>query len=211
MPEILEIYDLKGKYLGDKTRVKYYKELNSEFKKTGKITTKVKTIRLILMTSQGRIYLQKRSKIKDQNAGLWDKTVGAHIMAGESDDIALIRECAEELGFPATVVHDKEFSKAVKTTNLQVIGIAKKVQKMEFFRSERILNNSKVLIQPTINTFYVGYYDGAIRFSDGETSGIEAFSPEDLKADLQKNPNVYTQDLKEMYGMYKKLLKPISR
>ena len=64
MEEPLEIYDLGCKLIGIEERKKYYKDIEKEFKEKGKISKKVKSIRVLLMNSKGRIYLQKRSKFK---------------------------------------------------------------------------------------------------------------------------------------------------
>jgi isopentenyldiphosphate isomerase len=49
------------------------------------------------MNSAGRIYLQKRSRIKEENTGMYDKTVGGHIVAGDSANMTVVKECAEEM------------------------------------------------------------------------------------------------------------------
>jgi len=91
--EDLEVYDLQGNFLGRQRRDLFYKEIREEFSKTGRITKKVKTIKLILMNSDGRIYVQKRSKTKKENPGLYDKTVGGHVRAGHSFYLTVIQEC----------------------------------------------------------------------------------------------------------------------
>ncbi|MDR2540853.1 MAG: NUDIX domain-containing protein [Candidatus Peribacteria bacterium] len=78
-------------------RKEFYKEIRKEYDEKGEITRKVKTIRLFLMTSAGRLYVQKRSKYKDGNAGMYDKTVGGHVVAGDSFNMTVVKECAEEL------------------------------------------------------------------------------------------------------------------
>ena len=67
MKEILEIYNLNGKLIKNQERNSYYSQIKKEFEKTGKILTKIKTIKLFLMNSKGRIYLQKRSNLKSEN------------------------------------------------------------------------------------------------------------------------------------------------
>jgi len=104
MTEVLEVYDLDGKLIGKEERGKFYAEIKEEFASKGKISKQVKSIRLLLMNSDGRVYLQKRSKLKSENPGLYDKTIGGHVSKGHTFEIAVIKECAEELGFPATVL-----------------------------------------------------------------------------------------------------------
>ena len=55
-------------------------------------------VHLHLFNSQGELYLQKRPDWKDIQPGKWDTAVGGHVDLGESVDIALKREVAEELG-----------------------------------------------------------------------------------------------------------------
>ena len=123
------------------------------------------------MNSSGRIYLQKRSKIKSENSGLYDKTVGGHVTSGDSTVMTVIRECAEELGFPATVLSKEEFSKAIITTNLNIIGVFKEIERISNFNSTRINKNGEKFIQPYITNIYIGYYDGAIKFESKKDVG----------------------------------------
>jgi isopentenyldiphosphate isomerase len=209
MSEILEIYDLDSKLLKIEDRTFFYSEIKDEFKNKGFISQKVKTIRLILMNSLGRIYLQKRSKIKTENLGLYDKTVGGHVAAGDSFDITVARECAEELGFPAAVVSNEEFEKSIRTTKLDIIGIFRKIDYEPNFISERILKNKLKILQPSMTAIYIGYYDGPIKFVDGESSGIEVFSLEEIKKEIQKHPKKFSGDIKYMIEKYQKYLIPM--
>ncbi len=209
MVELLEVYDLNGRLLKTEKREKFYSESKEEFNKKGRISRQVKTVRLILINSKGRIYLQKRSKLKDENPGLYDKTVGGHVLKGSTWDMAVVKECAEELGFPASILSPKEFDKSVHNTDLTVVGIFKKVDYISNFKSVRITRSGESFIQPYMTAIYIGYYDGAIRFIDGESSGVEVFSLKDLKGEIKKNPDKFTEDLKFMIKKYTTFLKPI--
>jgi len=209
MGEKLEIYDLNSDLITIEDREKFYSEIKKEFKESGKISKKVKAIRLILMNSSGRIYLQKRSKLKTENAGKYDKTVGGHVSAGDSFNMTVIRECAEELGFPATVLESEEFEKASKVTDLNIIGLFKKIEYLPNFLSTRINKDNSKFIQPYMTSIYFGYYNGPIKFVDGESSGIEVFSLDELKEEIKKNPDKFTEDIKFMVEKYEKFLVPI--
>jgi isopentenyl-diphosphate Delta-isomerase len=210
MAEELEIFDLNGKLLGFQERNKFYAEIKEEFKKKGKISRQVKSIRLILMNSLGKIYLQKRSKTKSENSGLYDKTVGGHVSKGDTFNMTAIRECAEELGFPACVLSNEEFDRSTKVTDLNIVGVFRKVDEISNFESVRIDKKGNKFVQPYINATYIGYYNGTIRFVDGESSGIEVFSLEELKEEIKQNPDKFTEDLKFMIKNYEKYLHPIN-
>lgn len=81
MAELLEIYDLQSNLVGMQDRKEFYTEIRKEYEEQGQITRKVKTVKLFLMNADGRIFLQKRSKLKTENSGMYDKTVGGHIVA----------------------------------------------------------------------------------------------------------------------------------
>ena len=127
MSEKLEIYNLKSELIKIQDRKKFYKEIKEEYKKTGKITKKVKTIRLLLMNSKGKIVLQKRNSTKEENPNLYDKTIGGHVEEEDSYELTLIKECSEELGFPVSVLKEQDFSRAIKKTDLRIIGIFKEM------------------------------------------------------------------------------------
>lgn len=207
--EKIDVYNLKGKLLKSQNRKDFYSEIKKEFFLKKKISKQVKSIRLLLMNSQGRIYLQKRSNVKTENPGLYDKTVGGHVASGESWNTTVVRECAEELGFPAVILLNNEFNKAVTTVDLKVVGIFKKVDEISNFKSIRIDKAGNKFIQPFISSFYIGYYDGAIRFVDGESSGIEVFSLKELDTEIKNNQNKFTDDVKFMIKNYRKYIKKL--
>ncbi|MFA6322677.1 MAG: NUDIX domain-containing protein [Candidatus Buchananbacteria bacterium] len=208
MSEYLEIYDLKNKFVGVVERNKFYDQIRKEYKETGKISKKIKSIRVIIMNSQGRIYLQKRSKTKAQNPGLYDKTVGGHVPAGYSWEMAVIKECTEELGLPVAIVNEKEFLLAIRSTDLSVVGLLKVTEKNNNFLSFR-KDKLGDFIQPYITTWYLGYYDGNLRFKDGEAIGLETFSVKELEQEIKENPENFTEDIKYVFKKYKKYLVPL--
>ncbi len=209
MPELLEVYDLKGKLLGTEERQEFYRKSSEEFGKNGRVSRKLKTITLLLMNSQGRIYLQKRSNAKPQNPGLFDKTVGGHVSKGSNWNVTAIKECAEELGFPAAVLPEKEFQEAIKTVDLTVIGILRQVAREKISLSLRKTERGE-FTQAYDDCFYLGYYDGYIKFKDGEATGIQTYSLKELEAEMQLRSLDFTEDLKSMVKKYRKLLVPLN-
>jgi len=209
MAEKLEIFDLKGKSLGFKDRDAFYTEARREYAQKGKVTKQVKTIRALVMNSAGRIYLQKRSKSKADNAGLYDKSVEGHVIKDTTFEMTLVKECAEELGFPASIVLSADFEKAVRITDLSIVGIFRQVEQLSNFQARREQKDGTKYIQPYITAMFVGYYNGAIRFVDGESSGVEVFSLDELKEEIKKYPGKFTEDLLFLIKKYAKFLKPL--
>ena len=83
--ELLNVYDAAGVVVGSMER--------GEAKAKGYAAG---AVQLILVGDDGRILLQRRRGDKE-NGGLWDKSVGGHVQAGETFDRALVREANEEL------------------------------------------------------------------------------------------------------------------
>lgn len=207
--EMLEVYDLQNTFIKLQPRQDFYNEVQAEFVATGTITKKVKSVRVILMTSDGRLYLQRRSSLKEQNRGLYDKTTGGHFISGHTWELTLMREMIEELGIPAVTLNQTEFNQAITTTDLSIIALFKQIDEDTNFLSVRTTDTTP-FVQPFITRFYVGYYNGAIKFHDGEASGIEVHSLQELQTDIFNNPAKYTQDLKVMIQRYSEHLVPMS-
>lgn len=89
MPEertgLVAIFDDDGRPLRARTRSEAIQE-----------DLAVGAINVLLVNAGGQVLLQKRPEDKD-NPGRWDKTVGGHVDAGESHDVAAVREAGEEL------------------------------------------------------------------------------------------------------------------
>jgi hypothetical protein len=83
--ELLNVYDASGEVIGARPR--------REAKSSG---LAVGAINVLAVNSEGRVLLQKRLKDKE-NGGLWDKSVGGHVSAGEEFDTTAVREAGEEL------------------------------------------------------------------------------------------------------------------
>lgn len=115
MDELIDILDSKGNFTG-KTALK------SEAHKKGLYHP---TIHVWFYTSDGKILLQQRSRDKDTHPLLWDVSVAGHIGAGESIEIAALREVEEEIGL------------TISQENLQKIGVFK-----SFFKhNEHLIDN----------------------------------------------------------------------
>lgn len=74
-----------------------------------------RVVHVLVFSSDGRLYLQKRSMRKDVAPGLWDTSVGGHVDPGEALPEAALREMKEELGVECepeylyTYVHTNDY------------------------------------------------------------------------------------------------------
>ena len=61
-----------------------------------------RAVHILVFDSAGRVFVQKRSMLKDMSPGLWDSSCAGHVDSGEDYDAAAVRELGEELGIRAT-------------------------------------------------------------------------------------------------------------
>jgi isopentenyl-diphosphate delta-isomerase len=61
-----------------------------------------RAVHVLVFDRAGRVFLQKRSMLKDLSPGLWDSSCSGHLDAGEDYDFAAVRELGEEIGLAAT-------------------------------------------------------------------------------------------------------------
>ncbi len=79
-----------------------------------------RAVHVLLFDQAGRLYLQRRSRIKDTHPGKWTSSASGHVDPGESYEVAAVRELREELGLdcpltylgklPAQPATENEFS-----------------------------------------------------------------------------------------------------
>ena len=62
-----------------------------------------RSVHVLVFDHNGDVFLQKRSRLKDQNPGVWDSSAAGHVLAGEDYDLAAQRELREELGITAAL------------------------------------------------------------------------------------------------------------
>ncbi len=86
--EIFDVVDERDHVIGRRPR--------SEVHRLGLMH---RAVHVLVFNSRGQIFLQKRSRKKDRQPGLWDSSASGHLESGEDYDTCALRELGEELGF----------------------------------------------------------------------------------------------------------------
>ena len=107
--------------------MEYFDVLNEQGEFTGEIESRDvchekglwhRAIGAFIFNEKGEVLLQKRSQSKKLWPGLWDMTIGGHVLAGEFGEQALIREVKEELGIEVKE-NEVRFLACSTSTNLK--------------------------------------------------------------------------------------------
>jgi 8-oxo-dGTP pyrophosphatase MutT (NUDIX family) len=83
--EVVNVYDASGAVVGARPR--------GEAKRAG---LTLGAVHALIVNGRAGVLLQRRRADKE-NGGLWDKSVGGHVSAGEEFDDCVVREAGEEL------------------------------------------------------------------------------------------------------------------
>ncbi len=109
--EQFEIIDEAGRVIGTAPRRRCH----------GDPSLRHRAVHVLVFDRAGRLFLQKRSALKDTAPGLWDTSVGGHMQPGETPDQAARREFGEELGATPGRLHPAytyEWSTAYETERI---------------------------------------------------------------------------------------------
>jgi isopentenyldiphosphate isomerase len=113
---------------------------------------------VLVVASDGRVLVHRRSPAKDVWPGWWDLAVGGVVRAGETYDVAVHRELAEELGLVAT--HPELLSSGTyEDDHVRLVG-----------RVYRLV------------------HDGPFTFADGEVVAAEWVTPAELTERVRRDP-----------------------
>lgn len=197
MAEIVTTYALdKLSFPEPMDRDQFYHEQIAAFKNTGKPTRAVGIINVFLFNTEGELLVQQRSNHKKHNPGLLDKSIGGHMLFGDSPDYTVMVETVQELQVPSIVLKsNEEFIKTLKLLNhyLTTVALMKQVISGihvidKIFEGERVPIANQVYV-------YLGVYDGRTRAADKEAKGILHYTLDDIQHEMQTNPNKFTPDM----------------
>jgi len=173
--ELLDVYDASGTVVGSMARG----DANAKGLAVG-------AVQLLLVNQEGRVLLQRRREDKE-NGGLWDKSVGGHVQAGESFDAALVREANEELFGRA----DADRVALVADLDFDLDSAKRRPVRARRMRLElglRDIRYADAVDRPLINvTYHAAMYLGrtelplaAFAPQEAELADLGYFAPEDI-------------------------------
>lgn len=64
---------------------------------------------VLVFNARGQVFLQKRSRSKDRQPGLWDSSASGHVDSGEEYDDCAVRELREEIGLSVSTALQRLF------------------------------------------------------------------------------------------------------
>jgi isopentenyl-diphosphate delta-isomerase type 1 len=85
--EVFDVVDEQDRVVGQATRAEVHAQ-----------RLRHRAVHAWVFNAAGRVFLQKRSRLKDMAPGCWDSSCSGHLDAGEDYDAAMVRELSEEIG-----------------------------------------------------------------------------------------------------------------
>lgn len=186
-------------------RDEFYEEQIKIFKLTGNPTRACDIIDIFIFNSDGDVLVQKRSKNKNHNPGLFDKSIGGHVKYDDTYSHTVMVETVQELQTPSIVLRNKkDFEKTIDVLAeyTETIAIIKH-NDTEIHRLPKILNGEKIDILNRVH-LYFGVYDGRTRPVDKEAQGVLYYKFDDLLEEMETRPDMFTDDLHILIQKYEK-------
>ncbi|MDX1950548.1 MAG: NUDIX domain-containing protein [Verrucomicrobiota bacterium] len=84
--EIFDLVDEQDQVIGQQSR-----------REVHRLGLRHRAVHILVLSSKGELFLQKRSLLKDKHPGVWDSSSSGHLDSGEDYDACAVRELREEL------------------------------------------------------------------------------------------------------------------
>lgn len=135
----------------------------------------VRISRVFLFNSKGELLLQKRSDAMTL-PGKWDQTAAGHVDKGENYYTAAAQELSEEMG---------------------IAGV--ELREVATFYTEE---TDEAKVKRRFNKIFTGVYNGEVVIDNNEVSDYQWISLEELKDQMGKEPENFTQGFIETLKVY---------
>ncbi|MDP0495595.1 MAG: NUDIX domain-containing protein [Verrucomicrobiota bacterium JB024] len=134
-----------------------------------------RAVHILVFNGDGDIYMQRRSPHKDTYPNRWTTSCSGHVDAGETYDIAAVRELGEELGIridSADTLDDSFTHSPCRATGYEFIHVYRLV------------------------------WNGEIVFDPEEISEGRWFDPQELAADMQAHHDDYAPSFHLVWELF---------
>ena len=146
-----------------------------------------RAVHILVSDADGKIFLQKRSMLKDLSPGLWDSSCSGHVDAGEDYDTAAMRELGEEIG--------------VKLSHSAGSGQAARVGPARWFRIEACDQTGWEFVW-----VYRLRHDGPLTLEPREIQYGEWVAPAKITARVAARPEDFCPSFKLLWPMARRRL-----
>ena len=127
---------------------------------------------IFVFNSKGQLMIHQRAKGKYHSGGLWTNTCCSHPRPGEKLEEAIHRRLKEEMGFDCDLK--------------EIFSFTYKAKLGELFEHEH-------------DHVFIGTFNGEPEPNPGEVEDWKWIGPEELKKDMEENPDKYTYWFKEAF------------
>ena len=200
--ELIIACDMLGNPQQPRSRDLVLEEMATYSRRTGDCDIAVPVVYLVLYNGKRQLYVVRRSDKKDENPGLYDKTVGGHCNYGENFDQTLRRETREETGIEVTVTSDEDFVDVRQSANLREKAVVRRIAFDPWCPSLRKMRTGTPWVKRVRVAIYAGQYEGDVSFKDREAVELNLWTPEQLAKEIRQNRNRFTKDIVEILGRY---------
>lgn len=190
------------------SRNRFYNSQIEVFQKTGKPSLAVEVVGIFIFNEHGELYVQMRADSKRHNPNLFDKSIGGHIKYGDTPDYTVMVETVQELQVPSVVLRtDEDFRKTLGLLRdyLDTVAIIKHID-TKLIKLKKVIDGVEIKIANKVN-LYFGVYGGRVKAVDREAKGVLIYSIADLRKEMSKHSDNFTDDLHQFISRYEREIK----
>lgn len=131
-----------------------------------------RAVHMFVFNKRKELFLQKRSRLKDNHPGVWDSSAAGHLNAGEGYESTAVRELAEELGIQDAEVQEVARVSACENTGWEHVRL------------------------------YLSRYDGALRYPCSEIETGQWFSMDEIRVWVSARPQDFASGFLECWKVF---------
>lgn len=177
-------------------RKKFYEEQVEQFLKHWEPSMAVSIVDIILFNESGEMIIQKRSKHKNHNAWLLDKSVWWHVQFGDPIDYTVMVETVEELQCPSIVLREwenLEMRLHLLKEYVRTLAIISHVD-TDIMMMKKQMKEWEITIANKVY-LYMGVYWWRVKNVDKEAMWLLYYDFDDLLEEIKKYPSMFAYDL----------------